>query len=72
MKSSVTWTAMLLSALALGGCKVGPNYQAPTMPAPPAYSDNGQNGNWAAAQPADAGDRGAWWAIFQDGNSERS
>jgi NodT family efflux transporter outer membrane factor (OMF) lipoprotein len=36
------------------------------MPAPPAYSDNGHNGDWAAAQPADAKDRGAWWEVYGD------
>jgi NodT family efflux transporter outer membrane factor (OMF) lipoprotein len=53
------------AALALGGCMVGPNYKAPSVPAPPAYSDDGHNGDWAAAKPADATDRGAWWAIYQ-------
>ena len=51
---------------ALGGCKVGPNYKVPAMPAPPAYSDDGHNGDWASASPADAADRGAWWTIYQD------
>ena len=45
---------------------VGPNYKAPAGPAPPAYSDNGHNGDWASAKPADAADRGAWWTIYQD------
>jgi NodT family efflux transporter outer membrane factor (OMF) lipoprotein len=58
--------AVALALLALGGCKVGPNYRAPAMPAPPAYSDNGHNGNWTTAQPADAKDRGAWWEIYAD------
>jgi len=57
----------LLAALALAGCKpVGPNYKAPPMPAPPSFSDLGHNGDWASATPADAADRGAWWAIYQD------
>ena len=58
----------LLSLLAVGGCKVGPNYKIPTMPAPPpiAYSDNGQNGDWKTAAPADQADRGAWWTIYND------
>jgi NodT family efflux transporter outer membrane factor (OMF) lipoprotein len=56
----------MLAAAALGGCKVGPNYKAPAMPSPPAYSDNGHYGDWASASPADAADRGAWWAIYQD------
>ena len=59
-------TGALLCTLALGGCKVGPNYRAPAVPAPPAYSDNGHNGDWAAAKPADSVDRGDWWAIYQD------
>lgn len=59
-------TGALLALLALGGCKVGPNYKAPSMPAPPEYSDNGHNGDWAAATPADQTDRGAWWAVYND------
>jgi NodT family efflux transporter outer membrane factor (OMF) lipoprotein len=56
---------LALAALSLNGCKVGPNYKAPPVPAPPAYSDNGHNGDWASAQPADAADRGAWWTVYQ-------
>ena len=57
--------ASLAGALVLGGCKVGPNYKAPAMPAPPSYSDNGHNGDWSAATPADAANRGDWWTIYQ-------
>jgi len=56
----------ILAPLALAGCMVGPNYKAPAVPAPPAYSDNGHNGDWASAKPADAADRGAWWTVYQD------
>lgn len=56
----------LFGALLLGGCKVGPNYKVPTMPAPPAYSDSGHNGAWTSAAPADGTDRGAWWSIYRD------
>ena len=59
-------TGTLVALLLLGGCKVGPNYKVPTTPAPPAYSDDGHNGNWEAATPADGADRGAWWSIYQD------
>jgi NodT family efflux transporter outer membrane factor (OMF) lipoprotein len=45
---------------------VGPNYKTPAMPAPPAYSDDGHNGDWAAAAPADTTDRGAWWGVYKD------
>lgn len=60
----------LTSALLAIGCKVGPNYNPPQVPAPPAYSGNGQsgtqNGAWTAAQPADLQDRGAWWQVYND------
>lgn len=58
--------AVVLALLVIGGCKVGPNYRAPAIPAPPAYSGDGHNGNWTAAQPADSNDRGAWWQIYGD------
>ena len=57
----------LLVPFLLSGCKtVGPNYKAPPVPAPPSFSDNGHNGDWASAAPADSSDRGAWWNIYQD------
>jgi NodT family efflux transporter outer membrane factor (OMF) lipoprotein len=56
----------LLSAVALSGCKVGPNYKAPAMPAPPAYSEEGHNGDWKDAAPSDGLDRGEWWAVYND------
>ncbi len=36
------------------------------MPAPPAYSDNGHNGNWSVATPADTAIRSDWWTIYQN------
>lgn len=56
----------LMAAMLLSGCKVGPNYKAPAVPAPPAYSDNGHNGPWQDAKPADGTDRGAWWTVYND------
>jgi NodT family efflux transporter outer membrane factor (OMF) lipoprotein len=50
----------------LSGCLVGPSYKKPAVPAPPAYSDSGHYGDWAAAAPADAADRGAWWTVYND------
>jgi NodT family efflux transporter outer membrane factor (OMF) lipoprotein len=55
-----------LAVFVLGGCMVGPNYKAPSVPAPPAYSENGHNGDWTAATPADSVSRGAWWTIYQN------
>jgi NodT family efflux transporter outer membrane factor (OMF) lipoprotein len=63
---SLPTAGALLVVLALGGCKVGPNYKAPAMPAPPAYSDNGHYGNWSTANPADGANRGDWWTIYKD------
>ncbi|HEY8998109.1 MAG TPA: efflux transporter outer membrane subunit [Edaphobacter sp.] len=59
----------MLTALAgAAGCKVGPAYKAPTMQAPPAYSENGAQppANWSVAAPADEANRGAWWAVYSD------
>lgn len=58
--------AALIGVVAMAGCKVGPNYKAPAMPAPPAYSDDGHNGAWTTATPADTADRGNWWAVYGD------
>ena len=45
-------------------CNFAPHYTRPTTePAPPAYQETA---GWKTAQPADAGNRGAWWAIFND------
>jgi NodT family efflux transporter outer membrane factor (OMF) lipoprotein len=67
MKSrSFLTTGLLAGALTMSGCKVGPNYKAPAMPAPPAFTDNGHNGDWSTAKPADGTDRGMWWAVYQD------
>ena len=58
----LAFTTMVL----LSGCLVGPNYKKPAVPAPPAYSDSGHYGDWAAAAPADSADRGAWWTVYND------
>jgi NodT family efflux transporter outer membrane factor (OMF) lipoprotein len=62
---------MLAVALGAAGCKVGPTYKAPAVPAPPAYSENGPNdastkGNWTAATPSDEKSRGQWWIVYGD------
>ena len=63
------------AAMLLAGCRVGPKYVAPNVPAPPSYKEAGPDafkepasGNpaWQAARPADAIPRGAWWTIFND------
>jgi NodT family efflux transporter outer membrane factor (OMF) lipoprotein len=50
-------------SLAFTGCMVGPKYQRPTAPAPPAFKEDA---GWTAAQPADALVRGKWWQVYND------
>ncbi|HEY0342135.1 MAG TPA: efflux transporter outer membrane subunit, partial [Steroidobacteraceae bacterium] len=55
----VVYVCALLSA-----CNFAPHYARPTTePAPAAYQETA---GWKMAQPADAGNRGAWWEIFND------
>jgi NodT family efflux transporter outer membrane factor (OMF) lipoprotein len=42
---------------------VGPKYQRPPVPAPPAWKTEGP---WREAAPKDAIPKGAWWQIFHD------
>ncbi len=53
---------VLLAALPLG-CSVGPRYQRPAVPAPPAYKELE---GWKIAEPADASLHGKWWELFGD------
>ena len=50
---------------------IGPKYQRPTAPVPPAYKepppDNSQEmQGWKQAQPNDGAKRGKWWEIYND------
>jgi NodT family efflux transporter outer membrane factor (OMF) lipoprotein len=63
------WTSLFL--LLATGCKVGPNYKTPVMPAPPAYSEDGRNGAWKTAAPADQADHGTWWTVYNDSELDR-
>jgi len=61
----------LLALAVVTGCKVGPNYQRPSVPpAPGAYKElpppNPPNGTWKQAQPSDAALKGNWWEIYND------
>jgi len=57
----------------LGGCRVGPKYVAPNMPAPPAFKEaapaaynNAPPGTWQPAKPEDATLKGKWWEAFNE------
>ncbi len=61
MKWSVA--AALGASVCLAACAVGPKYQRPPMPAPPAWKTEGP---WREAAPRDAIPKGTWWEIFHD------
>ena len=53
----------LISAAALTGCTVGPNYVRPSVTTPPTFKEAQ---GWIRAQPDDAAPRGDWWSVFGD------
>jgi NodT family efflux transporter outer membrane factor (OMF) lipoprotein len=55
--------AIMGAALLLAGCVVGPDYRRPPAPVPAVYKEAK---GWQKALPADAMNRGAWWAIYDD------
>jgi NodT family efflux transporter outer membrane factor (OMF) lipoprotein len=62
--STVVWgTAGLL--LLSSACMVGPKYQRPGAPAPPAFKEAPPAG-WKEAQPNDGALRGQWWKVYND------
>jgi len=64
--TETTRAAAAALILLLGaGCVVGPRYERPVAPAPPAYKEAPPQG-WKEAQPGDGALRGKWWEIFQD------
>ena len=56
-------TLFVFCVIFLAGCSVGPKYQQPSVPTPPAYKETG---DWHAAQPNDQRLGGNWWEIFND------
>jgi NodT family efflux transporter outer membrane factor (OMF) lipoprotein len=57
----------LCGVLALGACAIGPNYRAPSTPAPAALAGGLKEAKgWTPAEPLDGLERGAWWRAFQD------
>jgi len=66
-------TALAAGLALLGGCRVGPKYVAPNMPAPPAFKEaapaayaDAPPGTWTPAQPQDAALKGKWWEAFNE------
>ncbi len=55
--------ALLVAALSLGACTLGPDYQRPSLPLADAFR---QAEGWKPATPADALQRGDWWQLYGD------
>jgi NodT family efflux transporter outer membrane factor (OMF) lipoprotein len=60
----IEWYVRLLPALFLAGCAVGPDYQAPELPAPAPFRGQQTLGQRAPSLPV--ADMNAWWAGFGD------
>ena len=57
-----TFVSLLLAGV-LGGCTLGPDYQRPELAEPAQFR---QVEGWKSAAPADALERGDWWALYGD------
>src|SRR5262252_4500545 len=59
----VRMTVAVATAAGLAGCMVGPDYERPSAPTPPAFKETE---GWKAAEPKDNAPRGNWWEAFGD------
>jgi multidrug efflux system outer membrane protein len=59
----VVFLSLFLAAWFLAGCKVGPNYTRPDVPAAPQWKEQAP---WRQASPMDSLPKGTWWSIFGD------
>ena len=57
----------------LSGCRIGPKYTTPAVPAPPAFKESSPAayksalpGAWQPARPQDAVLKGKWWEMFNE------
>ena len=53
----------LVCSVLVAGCAVGPQYERPLTGEVSTYKEAG---NWVAALPSDALERGPWWELFND------
>jgi len=60
--------AALCASVCLAACAVGPKYQRPAVPSPPAWKTEGP---WREAAPKDSIPKGTWWEIFHDDELNR-
>lgn len=71
MIRTLTLSAAVALALAIAGCKVGPDYVRPSAPLAPAFKEELPTNfkaadGWKPAQPSDAQLKGDWWTAFND------
>ena len=74
MRRPALWEACLaIFVVVLSGCHVGPKYNPPVMPAPPAFKESSPTayksvlpGAWQPARPQDAVLKGKWWEMFNE------
>jgi outer membrane protein TolC len=70
MKTHLVAPLLSLTAIALTGCMVGPNYVKPSTPMAPTFKEEAApsqvNDGWKLAQPGDQTPRGNWWEIYGD------
>ena len=63
MKRTNRFFFIVLSAVLLTGCALGPEYSRPQMDVPVTYKTDAP---WKAATPQEAADKGRWWEIYKD------
>jgi NodT family efflux transporter outer membrane factor (OMF) lipoprotein len=64
-----TAAVLILGALVLTGCAIGPDYKRPVNAVPATYKSAGATnelGAWKEGQPLDNVPKGAWWEVFGD------
>jgi NodT family efflux transporter outer membrane factor (OMF) lipoprotein len=63
--------SLVLAALLLASCTVGPKYTKPAVPVTPTYKEPPpesfkESGKWKPARPGDTKLPGHWWEVFND------
>ena len=58
--------SLLIPTIFCVSCTIGPKYQKPVVPAPPAFKEFAGNEEWKTASPSDDLLKGKWWEIFND------
>jgi NodT family efflux transporter outer membrane factor (OMF) lipoprotein len=63
MRPRIRWIAPGVALAGLAACEVGPDYERPTAPTPPAYKEVD---GWKPSEPQDAASGTRWWVIYRD------